>query len=84
MNNTTPLTDQEIRDTIRQMLADWDAQTPEVRHHALETAAAAAQAIAFRPFDLGECRRCLGDGYVEAGDVDGIASIKSCDCQDAR
>lgn len=32
---TEPMTGQEIRDTIRQMITDWDAATPEQREQAL-------------------------------------------------
>jgi len=38
-----PMTTDETRQTISQMLKDWDAATPEQRRQALEAAANAAQ-----------------------------------------
>lgn len=37
------MTDQEIRDTIRQMLADWNAATPAQRAEALRRSGEAAR-----------------------------------------
>ncbi|HSF40284.1 MAG TPA: hypothetical protein VLT87_10860 [Thermoanaerobaculia bacterium] len=37
--HTADMTNQEIKDTVRQMLSDWNAATPEQRQAALEQAA---------------------------------------------
>lgn len=42
------MTDEEIRETIRQMLKDWTAATPEQRQSALDAAAEAAEAAGRR------------------------------------
>jgi hypothetical protein len=42
MANTNAMSNQEIRQTIAQMLKDWDALTPEQRNAALNMAATAA------------------------------------------
>ncbi len=46
MNSTTsPATDQDLRDTIRQMLADWNAASEADRVAALAAASAAADCV---------------------------------------
>lgn len=48
------MTNQEVRDTMRQMLADWNAATEEQRAEALRLAAAQADAV-------GRCASCRHD-----------------------
>jgi hypothetical protein len=71
------MTDTEARDTIRQMLKDWDAATPEQRAEALEQAAAgAAAAEAHAPgwCDLHHrlaCTLCDECGHEQAQHING-------------
>jgi hypothetical protein len=51
------MTDQEIRDTIRQMLTDWNAATPAQRASALTAATAAAEAAQQRGLAMSHTER---------------------------
>jgi hypothetical protein len=59
------MTDAEIRETLRQMLKDWEAATPEQRQGALEAASKAAEAAVDAWPVLHNCTVC--DGPVFEG-----------------
>jgi hypothetical protein len=64
--------DQEIRDTLRQMLADWNAATDEQRASALAAAERAATAAELR-LQAAAAERAAADSF-ERSDTDGFVS----------
>lgn len=64
------MTNHEMRETIRQMLADWEAATPEQRAAALEASAIGARKAEARAAMCACCEQC-GSQYVAHRDDEG-------------